>query len=316
MRINDFHHWLSRATELTPSQLDQTLSLFGKQQQKAIVVATLSERNHCCPHCGHDDIKRWGNAHGLPRYRCGVCHKTFNALTGTPLARLRHREHWGQYSQALIDGLSVRKAARHCGIHKDTAFRWRHRFLIAIAAAEPTRLQGIVEADETYFLESHKGERHLSRPARKRGGKASKRGLSSEQIPVLIARDRSRETLDAVLPKANTQSVSEVLGSILDSDAVLCSDANPIYRAFTKKAHLEHRSINLSTGVRVQGHAFHIQNVNAYDSRLKGWMCRFRGVATKYLPNYLGWRRCIEKYSGELSTQVMLTQALGVMINT
>ncbi len=29
---------------------------------------------------------------------------------------------------------------------------------------------------------------------------------------------------------------------------------------------------------------YHIQNVNAYDSRLKGWMHRFNGVATKYLP--------------------------------
>jgi hypothetical protein len=39
-----------------------------------------------------------------------------------------------------------------------------------------------VEADETYFLESHKGERHLPRPPRKRGGVAKKRGLSNEQI--------------------------------------------------------------------------------------------------------------------------------------
>ncbi len=46
---------------------------------------------------------------------------------------------------------------------------------------------------------------------------------------------------------------------------------------------------------RVRG-AFHIQNVNAYDSRLKTWMIRFHGVATKYLKNYLGWRRLLERY--------------------
>jgi len=201
MRIEDFHHWLSKAIELTPSQLDQALSWFSQRQKKVAVMTTLNEHNRCCPHCGNNEINRWGNAHGLPRYRCRICHKTFNALTGTPLARLRHREQWMAYSQALIDGVSVRKAAKHCGVDKGTAFRWRHRFLSAIAAAEPSRLHGIVEADETYFLESHKGERHLPRPARKRGGKASKRGLSSEQIPVLIARDRNRITLDAVLPK-------------------------------------------------------------------------------------------------------------------
>lgn len=33
----------------------------------------------------------------------------------------------------------------------------------------------------------------------------------------------------------------------------------------------------------------HIQNVNNYHSRLKGWMQRFNGVATKYLEHYLSW---------------------------
>ena len=31
----------------------------------------------------------------------------------------------------------------------------------------------------------------------------------------------------------------------------------------------------------------HIDNVNAYHSRLKQWLARFNGVATKNLPNYL-----------------------------
>ena len=40
---------------------------------------------------------------------------------------------------------------------------------------------------------------------------------------------------------------------------------------------------------------FHIQNVNAYTSRLKDWLRPFKGVASWYLPNYLGWRRAIEQ---------------------
>jgi hypothetical protein len=34
--------------------------------------------------------------------------------------------------------------------------------------------------------------------------------------------------------------------------------------------------------------------VNAYHGRLKEWMRRFHGVATKNLPSYLSWRRTIE----------------------
>ena len=44
-----------------------------------------------CPHCGSQKLQGWGHASGLPRYRCVDCRRSFNALTGTPLARLRKR---------------------------------------------------------------------------------------------------------------------------------------------------------------------------------------------------------------------------------
>jgi len=48
--------------------------------------------NFGCPHCGEDHVHRWGNDSGKPRYRCTRCRKTFNPLTGTPLAGLHHPE--------------------------------------------------------------------------------------------------------------------------------------------------------------------------------------------------------------------------------
>jgi hypothetical protein len=69
--------------------------------------------------------------------------------------------------------------------------------------------------------------------------------------------------------------------------------------------------ISRPAGIRVVDHAFHIQNANVYHSRLKGWMARFHGVATKYLPNYLGWRRCLERFSATLTPLVMLSLAIG-----
>ena len=66
---------------------------------------------------------------GLKRYKCKGCNKTFNALTGTPLANLKHRDRWLAYAKALVDGVSLRKAAKRARIDLTTAFRWRHRFL-------------------------------------------------------------------------------------------------------------------------------------------------------------------------------------------
>ena len=56
---------------------------------------------------------------------------------------------------------------------------------------------------------------------------------------------------------------------------------------------------------------FHIQNLNAYISRLKKWMARFNGVATKYLESYLGWRRLLERSKTKLSDKEFLQRALG-----
>jgi transposase-like protein len=312
MRTEDFPDWLSKSSELTPSQRQQAIDHLSQKQEPDEVIGAIVGPNPPCPHCHHAPCSRWGNAPGLPRYRCGACGKTFNALTKTPVARLRRRECWTAYAQAMIAGETVRAAARRCGVHKNTSFRWRPRFLAKLCGTKPLHLHGIVEADETYFLESFTGSRNLPRPARKRGGKAAKRGLSDEQIPVLIARDRTTATTDAVLESANTQEVRAVLEPILDPDAVLCSDGSAVFVALAKQLHIAHQPVNLSAGIRVVDNAFHIQNVNAYDSRLKGWMYRFHGVATKYLPNYLGWHRCLEWFSGTLTPEFFLGLAFGV----
>jgi len=93
------------------------------------------DSNPACPYCDHSPCGLWGNAHGLPRYRCPDCHKTFNALTGTPLAHLWHRECWPMYAQAIIEGATVREAAQRCGVDKNTFLHWRHRFLAMRAKA-------------------------------------------------------------------------------------------------------------------------------------------------------------------------------------
>ncbi|MBI4740348.1 MAG: IS1595 family transposase, partial [Betaproteobacteria bacterium] len=62
---------------------------------------------------------------------------------------------------------------------------------------------------------------------------------------------------------------------------------------------------------RVVAGVYHVQNVNAYDSRLKEWMRRFHGVATKYLPNYLGWRRLLERHGESLCPSSFMQDALG-----
>jgi len=195
----------------------------------------------------------------------------------------------------MIDGISLAKAAKRCGGDDTTAFRWRHRFLASLAADKPGALFGIVEGDETFILQSFKGRRScMPRKARKRGGKSAKRGLSAEQIPVIVARDRHGATTDAVLPRLNRVSITAALGGVVTSANEFCCDGGTAIVAFARKAGIPTHILPMPGKPNPQAPNFHINNVNACHSRLKEWLRRFHGVATKNLSNYLGWRRTLE----------------------
>jgi hypothetical protein len=84
---------------------------------------------------------------------------------------------------------------------------------------------------------------------------------------------------------------------MLDSHALLVTDANAAYRAFARKHGIAHEAVNLRAGVRVRranNSAIHVQNVNAYHGGFNGWLRRFHGVASRYLPNYLGWQWALD----------------------
>jgi hypothetical protein len=77
---------------------------------------------------------------------------------------------------------------------------------------------------------------------------------------------------------------------------VLCTDGSNLLATVARELEIEHNAVNTLRGERTRG-AWHIQNVNAYHSRFKAWMARFKGVATSYLPNYLGWFRALDRNS-------------------
>ena len=171
-----------------------------------------------------------GCARGLQRYRCRDCSCTFNALTGTPLAQLRHRDRWYEQGRVLIYGLSVTMAAEQLQVARSTAFRWWHCFLQLPQHVKAAKLEGIVEADETGWLKSCKGQRRRRRSqqrlARRRGGRAKTRGLSDEYDVVLVMRDRSGGCADQIARAQGAAHLAAVLQPKLAAEAVLCTDGS------------------------------------------------------------------------------------------
>ncbi len=90
----------------------------------------------------------------------------------------------------------------------------------------PGRLAGIVDADETFPLESRNGERGFACKARRRGGKAERRGLSHERVPVLVVTAHVGAMSSITLPVLRAGSLTSIMGPVITSAALPVSDAN------------------------------------------------------------------------------------------
>jgi transposase-like protein len=310
---------LGLVARLSVEQRERLRAALAAGDGEAAIVPILEARLGAAPvcvHCGSEALQRWGKSHGLRRWRCRACARSFNALTGTPLARLRKKAVWLVFAKTLAEGLTVAAAAERCGVHATTSFRWRHRFLRA-KVADQEGLCGIVEADETYFRLSFKGSRRwlqadapAGRGAKRRGTKAPTRGLSVEQVPVVVARDRAGATRAVVLPDRSAEALDAAIGAALPTDGILCSDAEPAMAKVAALRGVRHEPVNLAKGERVRDKTWHIQNANAHHSRLKRWVRSFNGVATRYLPNYLAWHHSLERNSKMADPKLWIQTAL------
>ena len=309
-----FTRLLRKLPSLTPRQRAQLMDALRPAIGFGRVCAEVAaaKPTPCCPACRAERPYRHGHDRGIQRYRCLACRKTFTALSGTPLSRLRQRAKWLNYLEKMLDAKSVRASADAVGVHRNTRFRWRHRFLDLTKHDRPERLAGIAEADEMFLLESQTGARNLDRPARRRGGVAVTRGITHQHVCILVARDLTCQTLDFVTGRAavTKQQLHQHLGPRLDPDVLLVTDAHAAYRAFAREAGIAHACVNLRATKRVKG-AVHVQNVNAYHQRFRQWLARFYGVASRYLLNYLGWHWALD---GEriASPERLLRAALGI----
>ena len=182
--------YLDLSSVLTTAAQGGTADIIVAQGERMVT------EDRICRHCGHGDVVLHGkDEKGRQRFRCrrtdaGGCGKTFNGLTRTVLARMRKPDLWTAYAQTMPVHLSVKKTAAKLGVSHVTAHRWRVRLLSVQTVQESATLKGVVEADETFFLRSSKGQRPGRKP-RKRGGRASREERGMDLIPVLVARDRS-----------------------------------------------------------------------------------------------------------------------------
>ena len=104
-------HSLPQLTHHQRQQLASSLQALLDHSQAIAVVEAHGSAHRTCPHCCSPQLVKNGSANGLQRFKCRQCARTFNALTGTPLARLHLRDKWMGQAQVLSEGLSLNQVA-------------------------------------------------------------------------------------------------------------------------------------------------------------------------------------------------------------
>ena len=319
MKKAQFSKLIEGVSALTIGQLAKLLDAVESTKAERGSLQAI-ERAHplSCGHCHSVHVAGNGNRNGLQRVICRDCGKSSNATTGTPISRLRHKEKFEQYAKCLKAKMSLREAAKATGVCLDTAFRWRHLFLKEVQQHQPSEVIGLLEVDETYFRESQKGSRKMTRPSRARGGKAKGRGRTSKDwVPVLVGRVRGQPyTTDRVLAKVNGAEVTDALKSVVKpGETVLCTDGHSAFLHLQRTLGVTTKSFIASYACPGLDKVYHVQSANSYHERLKTWIQRgLRGVSTKYLPSYLAWMRLSTWDKDCVSTDNIIASAMGIQI--
>ena len=264
------------------------------------------DKQSCCPWCESKKYCRYGTDKGIQRFRCKECRRTFTEHSGTWLDGLHKKEQVVAYIELMIEGKSLDKISATLGINKKTAFDWRHKILSSLTQDNGDAMNGIVESDETFFEESDKDNKHLTRPGRKRGSSnplsgKRERGVSSNKAAVIATADRQggMNLCVATMGRISKEDIARSVVKPFSENIILCTDGHVSYKGFAIDNKLEHITLRADLNQHIKNGIYHIQNVNSIHNRVKKWIDNtFWGVSTKYLQNYLGWFRWNEKLKG------------------
>ena len=277
-------------------QLSASSNYLPKSQKSRRYV--LDNKMGSCPHCLEPNYVKFGIDKGSQRYKCKSCKRSFTEYTGTWMAGIQRKDKIDAYLVLMMEEKSLDKIKETLSINKKTAFDWRHKILSSFSERDKGDFTGITESDETFFLNSEKGNPVTYRKPRKRGGTSKTRGISGDQVAVIVTQDR-KSNLDltvATMGRLKKVDIENAIGSrVKPNQTILCSDAHVSYKGFAMDNKIEHHQLKAIIKQRVKNKIYHIQHVNSTHNRVKKWIDNtFWGVSTKYLQQYLNWYRIKE----------------------
>lgn len=231
---------------------------------------------------------RKGIQGGKQRFQCKSCGKKFTYDSKQVTAHSHQpMESWVVVLEDTLSLASLDSTAEKISVCHSTAFHMRHKLLVYIEeiVTSSAPLEALIEADETYMIESQKGTKVTHRKPRRHGESSGKRGLSNEQMCICVAADRDHHVIARCVNRAkpSSEDIINALGDHIAEKSVLIFDGITSYNYLAEQKVCEKVSL---VGHESYNKVFHLNTVNSLHSRFKEMMRKLRGVATKYLNRY------------------------------
>jgi transposase-like protein len=183
-------------------------------------------------------------------WKCGTCRKQYSVLVGTifegshiPLAK------WLFAVNEMCsnkNGVAAWELHRKLGISQKAAWFMLHRIRYAMGLPEDApKLEGIVEADETYFGGAAKNMHKADRERRITG-----RG-GVDKVPVVTLVARGGEARSQVVRPVTGENIGKVLHEHVARSAKLMTDTSTVYTT-VGKAFASHETVDHGKGEYVQ----------------------------------------------------------------
>jgi transposase-like protein len=220
-------------------------------------LSELRRADLCCPACQSPHFIKHGMINSTQRYKCKQCRRSFRESSGTTYHKLHRKDKIEKYMSCLLSGTSLTKAAEQCGICLHTSFRWRHRFLSAM------------QSTSSYETRTFDTVSVIDIPYSQKGSRTPVKG-PFKPVKNLVATGADGYTVNIASTRPQLQAMRLRCANYLPSKIIPRSVSRNLNQPKRKIKHLRAEAAEAKASISV-------------------WLFKFRGVATKYLPNYWAW---------------------------
>jgi transposase len=238
-----------------------------------------------CPKCQRE--RRFHRVKSRPSYSCDSCGKHLHPTAGTIFHKSSTSLHLWFFAVYVMSstrcGISAKQLERELGVTYKTAWRMFNKIRNELMGDDGEPLWGDVEIDETSWGGRPRQKlRSYSEVAKHREAKPTILGMV----------ERGGRVRLRVIPSRRGPALSREVVENVNPSALLFTDDWQAYKPL-RSQFLDHRIINHSAGVYVEGDV-HTNTVEGFFGNLKtGMRGAYKKVSRKWLQSYLdeyAWR--------------------------